>query len=64
MRTYLESLVLKNPLDGGILIARRKLCLKYHAKRPIPNDLALRVGEVSVVTGLSILDFFSNDLCS
>ncbi len=60
---YLESLVLQDPLDGGILTARRELGLEDNTKRAIADNLALSVLDLSSFPSQSILDLFANDFC-
>lgn len=38
---YLESLVLKNTLDGSILVGRRELCLEDNTERSISHNFTL-----------------------
>ena len=59
---YLESLILKNSLDGSILAAGSHLGLEYHTEGAIANNLALRVSNLLGLTGQSILDLFADDL--
>lgn len=62
-QAHLESLVLQHPLDGGILSAWRELGLEDDAKGAVADNLALRVGEVLVLAGLTVLDLLANDFC-
>lgn len=59
---HLESLVLKNTLDGGILSSRRKLGLEHHAERSIANNLALRVLQISGLACDAVLNFLADNL--
>lgn len=60
--TYLEALVLQNPLDGCILSVWRKLCLEYNTKGAVSHDLALCILHFSCFASQSILDLFANNL--
>lgn len=59
---YLESLILKNTLDGGILVGRRKLCLKNDAEGAISNDLALSILYLSRLASDAVLNLLLDDL--
>jgi hypothetical protein len=61
--SYLESFVLQNTLDGGVLSIGRNLCLKYDSKGAIANYFALSVLHVTNFTSDAILDSFTNNLC-
>lgn len=55
---HLESLVLKNTLDCGILVGRSQLGLENDAEGTISNNLALRVLYLSRLARDAVLDFF------
>lgn len=59
----LESFVLEHPLDRGIFSTGRQFCLEDDAEGPVAHYLALRVLEVSRLTGEAILDPFAYDFC-
>jgi hypothetical protein len=61
--TDLEPLVLKHSLDGSILTRWRELSLENHPKRPIANDLALRVLHFPCLPCQPILDLLTNYFC-
>ena len=61
--SYLESLVLKNTLDGGILARRRKLGLEHDTERAVPYNLTLGVRQVSGLASDAILYFLADDFC-
>lgn len=63
MAADLESLVLKNPLDGRILIGRREFRLEHDTERSIPHNLALRVLEIPRLAGDSVLDLLADNFC-
>lgn len=60
---YLESLILKNTLDGSIFTGRRKFRLEDDAERTVTNDFALGVLHFLGFTRQTILDFFANNFC-
>lgn len=60
---YLEPLVLKHSLDGGVFPAGRHLGLKDHTEGAIADNLTLSVGDLLGLAGQSILDFLTDDLC-
>ena len=56
-RTHLETLVLKDLLDGNILRflwLAYQLSLKNDAERAVPNDLAISVGDLSLFVCFAI----------
>lgn len=55
---HLETFVLKNALDGGILIGGGQLGLEDDAERAIPDDLALGVLYLPCLAGNAILHLF------
>jgi hypothetical protein len=63
-KTNLETLVLQDSLDRGILPIWGKLGLKDHPKRAISDNLALRVLHFLGFASEAILDFLTNDLFS
>ena len=62
--TYLEPLVLKNPLNGSILSGWRQLGLKDDTERAISYDLALRILQVPGLASNSILNLLADNLCN
>lgn len=62
-RMYLEPLVLKDTLDGGVFARGRKLGLKDDAEGSIAYDLALRVLQIPRLSSDAILHLLANDLC-
>ena len=59
----LKPLILQHPLDGSILATGGQLGLEDDAKRPIANNLALSVCELSSLSGQAVLNLFANDFC-
>ena len=57
----LKPLILQHPLDGSILATGGQLGLEDDAKRPIANNLALSVCELSSLSGQAVLNLFAND---
>lgn len=62
--TNLETLVLQDSLDRGILPIGGKLGLEDHTKRAVSYDLALRILHFLGFASETILDFLTNDLFS
>lgn len=62
-QTDLEALVLEHTLDGGIFSAGGQLGLKNDAKGAVAYDLALRVRQILVVAGHTVLDLFADNFC-
>ena len=62
MPIHLEALVLQYPLDSCVFPVRRKLCLEYHAKGAVANNLALRILDLFRLASKTILDLFSDHL--
>lgn len=58
----LETFVLEDSLDCGVLTTRREFGLENNAKGAIANYLALRVLHLSSLACQSILDLFANHL--
>jgi len=52
---YLEALVLKHFLDGGILTVANQLCLKDDAERSISDNFAVCIGELVRFSGLALV---------
>jgi hypothetical protein len=63
-QTDLEALVLQHPFDGGVLSTRGQLGLEDYSKGAVSHNLALRVGQVLVLSRLAILDLFTDDFCT
>lgn len=61
---YLEAFVLKNTLDGSILVARGKFGLEDHAKGAVSNYFTLRVLHFPGLSGETILYLLTDDLCA
>lgn len=59
---YLESLILKNTLNGGVLVGRRKLCLENDAEGAISNNLALSILYLSRLASNAVLNLLLDDL--
>ena len=62
---HLESLVLQDLLDGNILTiirARDELCLEDDAEGAVSDDLAVGVGDVTELAGLSVGGLDLDDL--
>lgn len=53
---YLESLILKNTLDGGILIGRSQLSLENDAEGAISDNLALGILYLARLARDAVLD--------
>lgn len=62
IRAHLESLVLQDSLDGSIFTAWRQLGLEDDAKGAIANNLALSVGQISVLASHAVLYLFAYHL--
>lgn len=58
---HLETLVLKNTLDGGIFVGRRELCLENDTERAVSYNLALCVLQLLRLAGDAILHFLLNN---
>lgn len=54
---------MQNALDGRIFIGRGELGLEDDAKRPVTNNLALRVLYLSCFSCDAVLNLLANDLC-
>lgn len=63
MKTDFETLVLEHTLDRRVLAAWRQLGVEDNTERTIADDLALRVGELSCLSGQAILDLFADNFC-
>jgi hypothetical protein len=63
-QTDLEALVLQHPLDGGVFSARGQLGLENDTEGAIAHNLALCVRQVLVLSGLAVLDLFTDDFCA
>lgn len=61
-KSYLETFVLEDSLDGSIFTGWRKLGLKDNAERAISNNLALSVLQISSLAGDTILNSLADDL--
>lgn len=61
--SYLEALVLKNTLDGGVFSAWRQFGLEDDAKGAIADNLALRILHLFRLASETVLDLFANDFC-
>lgn len=64
MVTNLETLVLKDSLDGRVFAAGRELGLKDNAEGPVADDLALGVLHLPLFASQPILHFLPDDLCN
>lgn len=61
-RADLETLVLKNALDGSIFARRRELGLEDNSKRTVAHNLALGILHLLGLTCQAILDLLTNNL--
>ena len=61
--SYLESLVLQDSLDGGVLPTGGHLGLEDHTERAIAYNLALGVGNFLGLAGQAVVDLFVDNLC-
>jgi hypothetical protein len=63
-QTDLEALVLQDPFNSGVFSTGGQLGLKDYAEGAISHNLALCVGQVLVLSRLTILDLFADDFCA
>lgn len=60
---YLETFILKDTFDGGILTRRGKLSLEDDTERAIADDFTLSILKLSGFASHSILDAFTDYFC-
>lgn len=63
LSTDLESLVLKNALDGSVLPGWGELRLEDNAEGTVADNLALGILQIPGLTSDTVLHLFANDLC-